>query len=105
MTTLRIEHAITDFDTWQAAFDRFAPARAEAGVLAHRIMRPIDDEHSVAIDLDFPNAPAAEAFLRFLRTSVWASPQSAPALVGAPRTRLFEAAPIHPFPDDRRPSS
>jgi hypothetical protein len=27
MATLRIEHPITDFETWKAAFDRFAEAR------------------------------------------------------------------------------
>jgi hypothetical protein len=32
MTTLRIEHAISDFSTWKAAFDRFAGAWAQAGV-------------------------------------------------------------------------
>src|SRR6266404_4890292 len=30
MATLRIEHAIHDYDTWQQAFDRFAEARAVA---------------------------------------------------------------------------
>ena len=32
MATLHIEHPITDFDTWNAAFARFADARRRAGV-------------------------------------------------------------------------
>jgi hypothetical protein len=31
MATLRIEHAIHDYETWQQAFDGFAQARAQAG--------------------------------------------------------------------------
>jgi hypothetical protein len=89
MTTLHIEHAITDYPTWKAAFDRFAEARARAGVLAHRIQRPADDPAYVLIDLDFPSESQAYAFLTFLRTRVWASAESAPALVGPPRTRVL----------------
>lgn len=92
MPTLRIEHQIVDFAMWRRAFDGFAEARAKAGVLGHRIMRPVDDERYVTVDLDFPTAEAAEAFLRFLRTTVWSDPQRAPALVGAPHARIFETA-------------
>jgi hypothetical protein len=53
MATLQIEHPITDFGTWKAAFDRFAEARANSGVRGHRILRPVDDAHYVVIDLDF----------------------------------------------------
>jgi hypothetical protein len=89
MTTLHIEHAITDYATWKAAFDRFADARAQAGVRGHRIQRPSDDPAYVLIDLDFPSDSDASAFLTFLRTRVWASAESAPALVGSPRTRIL----------------
>ncbi len=30
MATLHIEHPITDFETWNEAFDRFAEARRQA---------------------------------------------------------------------------
>jgi len=43
MTTLRIEHAINDFGTWQKAFDSFAEARTKAGVRSLAIRRPVDD--------------------------------------------------------------
>lgn len=77
---------------WRRAFDGFAAARSQAGVLAHRVMRPVDDERYVTIDLDFPTVDAAEAFLRFLRTTVWSDPQRSPARAGAPSTRIFETA-------------
>ena len=90
MATLHIEHPITDFGTWKAAFDRVAEAREKSGVRAHRILRPVDDAHYVVIDLDFPTAAQAERFLGFLRTKVWTSADNAPALAGTPQTRILE---------------
>jgi len=78
MATLHIEHPITDFDTWKAAFDRFAEQREKAGVRVHRILRPLDDDHYVVVDLDFQTPAAAEQFLDLLRTKVWISTQTAP---------------------------
>lgn len=89
MTTLRIEHEVTDFDTWLAAFNRFAETRRNAGVRAYRVFQPVTDPHFVSIDLDFDAETDAEGFLRFLRTQVWTVPENAPALVGSPVTRLL----------------
>lgn len=92
MTTLRIEHAITDFTVWRNAFERFAAAREQAGVLAARVARPVDDERYVVVDLDFDDTDHAEAFLGFLRGNVWSSRESSPALAGDVRTALLEPA-------------
>jgi hypothetical protein len=92
MATLHIEHPITDFGTWKAAFDRFAELRERSGVRGHRIQRPVDDAHYVVIDLDFQTTGEAERFLDFLRTAVWTSPENAPALAGAPQTKILEPA-------------
>jgi hypothetical protein len=92
MPTLHIEHAIVDFDLWQKAFDGFADARARAGVLAHRILRPVDDPRYVVIDLDFATVAEAEAFLTFLRDRVWAIPANSPALAGPPETKILTPA-------------
>ncbi|WP_328946666.1 hypothetical protein OG259_39570 [Streptomyces sp. NBC_00250] len=89
MITLHIEHPITDYTVWKQAFDRFADARRDAGVLRHRVSRPVDDPAYVMVDLSFATAERAEGFLDFLRTRVWASPAQAPALIGAPVTRLL----------------
>jgi hypothetical protein len=94
MPTLQIEHRITDLETWSAAFDRFEGARRQAGVRAHKVQRPIDDPCYVVIDLDFDTTDAAEAFLAFLMTTVWANPDNSPGLAGTPRTRILaEASP------------
>ncbi len=93
MATLHIEHPITDYDIWRAAFDRFAGARRDAGVLAERVARPIDDPRYIMIGLDFDTTEQASAFLRFLESQIWNSTTSAPALAGRPRTAILESGP------------
>ena len=84
MTTLHIEHPIVDFDLWRRAFDSFAGARARAGVLSHRILRPLD----------------------FVRANVWFTAQNSPALAGTPQTRVLQpAADRAQEPDQNRISS
>jgi hypothetical protein len=90
MTTLHIEHAIRDFDTWKAAFDRDPIGREQSGVRAHRIFRPVDDPRYVILDLDFDSISEAEACLTALHRDVWRSAEAAPALVGTPQTRIIE---------------
>jgi len=90
MTTVHIEHPITDYDVWKAAFDRFEEPRRQSGVTRLRISRPVDDPAYVVVDLDFGTAEQAGAFLEFLRTQVWSAPQNSPALAGAPQARLLE---------------
>lgn len=60
MSTLLIEHSISDFHTWHGAFARFAARRKEGGVRRERIMQPVDDPHYVLIDLEFATAEAAQ---------------------------------------------
>ncbi len=93
MTTLHIEHAITDFPLWNAAFERFADVRARSGVRAQRVQHPVDDPHYIVIDLDFDTPDEARRFLAFLRANVWSSPENAPALVGAPQAQILQPAP------------
>jgi hypothetical protein len=92
MSTLHIEHAITDFDVWVAAFARFDEARRTAGVRDERVYRPIEDPHFVVIDLDFDSPAKAKEFLRFLETVVWQNPANSPALTGSPRALVLERA-------------
>jgi hypothetical protein len=94
MHTLHIEHAITDFGVWKAAFDRFAETRGTAGVRRHRVARPVDDDRYVVIDLDFDTAEEATKFLGFLTANVWHT-GNAPALVGQPQTRILTLADEH----------
>lgn len=90
MITLQIEHPITDLGTWQAAFDRFAEARRNAGVRGERVQRPIDDPTTIVVDLAFDEVAAAEKFREFLRQTVWSTSENSPALAGGPRTRILE---------------
>jgi hypothetical protein len=89
MYALHIEHPITDFRTWRAAFDRFADKRRSDGVVHARVGRPVDDDHYLMIDLDFPTIGQANQFLDFLRSTVWAKPENAPGLAGVPMARIL----------------
>ena len=86
MATLHIEHHVTDYATWKAAFDRFEAKRAEAGVTAHRIHQPVDDPSYLLAQLDFATVDQARAFLTFLEQRIW---PSSPALVGTPIARIL----------------
>ena len=86
--TLHIEHRITDLSTWLAAFDNFADARANAGVVSQRVQQPVDDDRYIVVDLDFENPDAALAFKHFLETVVWQTKDLSPGLDGVPTARV-----------------
>jgi hypothetical protein len=92
MITLHIEHPITDYSTWRAAFDAFAQARRGAGVVGERIARPVDDPYYIVVGLDFESAERAAAFRQFLETQVWSSRSASPGLNGKPKTLILELA-------------
>jgi hypothetical protein len=87
--TLHIEHPISDLETWLRAFARFEDARHKAGVRAQRIRQPVDDNTYIYVTLDFDSVKEAEAFKRFLETTVWASSNASPALAGSPKARVL----------------
>ena len=90
---LHIEHPISAFEDWKAAFDRFAPLRRTSGVAHERIHRPLDDDRYVVVELEFATAEQARRFLGVLETEVWSSRDRSPALAGTPRTRILEVVP------------
>lgn len=92
MSTLHIEHAVTDFDAWSTAFGRFAEARRQSGVRQQRVLRPVGDPNYVVIDLDFDTTSEAEGFLGFLQANVWSSSANSPALIGTPQAKILELA-------------
>ena len=83
MFTVKIEHAIRDFETWKAAFDRDPAGRKQSGVRRYRVFRPMDDPGYVIIDLDFDGALEARAFLETMR-KVWSRAELSPALLREP---------------------
>jgi len=70
MFTLRIEHAVPNFDGWKKAFDSDPIGRQKSGVRRYRVLRPTDNENFVMIDLEFDTAGEAESALSALR-QVW----------------------------------
>lgn len=93
MATLHIEHPISDYPTWRAAFDRFEGARREAGVRRHLVQQPVGDHRYVVVDLEFDTVYAAERFHGFLRERVWSSADTAPGLRGEPVVRVLQPVP------------
>lgn len=91
MTILQIEHPISDFETWKAAFDRDPLERKASGVRSYRVLRPVDDPRYIKVDLEFDSNGEAESFLGKLE-EMWQSGAAAPALRGSPKVRLVEEA-------------
>lgn len=89
MSTLHIEHPISDYLTWKAAFDRAAPLRAKGQVRAYEIHQPVEDPTYVIVRLEFDDTGAARAFLTTLE-QVWKNAEAAPALRGVPRVRILD---------------
>jgi hypothetical protein len=96
IATLRIEHPISDLETWLGAFARFADARARAGVRAQRVHRRPGDDRYIHVDLDFDSVEAAEAFKRFFETAVWTSADASPAPAGTPRAQVLKEVHVTP---------
>ena len=68
MTTLHIEHQISDLKTWLAAFGRFSGARQKAGVRGQRLYQPVGDDKYIVLDLDFDTVDEAVRFKKFLES-------------------------------------
>lgn len=90
LTTLRIEHAISDYQVWRTAFDSFADMRASAGVRSFAVRLPVDDPAYLMLDLEFDTASAAQKFVGFLEQHVWSTPASSPGLAGVPKSRILD---------------
>ena len=70
MSILRIEHPVADYGAWKAAFDSDPVDRERSGVRSYRVMRPVDDDRYVLIDLEFDTPEEAAGLLAAMR-SVW----------------------------------
>ena len=88
MYILRIEHPVSDFDSWKKAFDSDPVGREKSGVRRYRVLRPIDDPRYVMIDLEFDTTRQAEALLAAMRL-VWGHAQG--KIVFNPQARIVEA--------------
>jgi len=70
MHVLRIEHPIADYAGWKKAFDSDPVGRERSGVRRYRILRPVDDQKYVMVDLEFDTRAEAEGLLNAIR-AVW----------------------------------
>ncbi|MEZ4895459.1 MAG: hypothetical protein R2806_01395 [Saprospiraceae bacterium] len=61
MIILRIEHNIANYSGWKKAFDNDPINRKQAGVKRYRIIRPVEDDAFVIIDLEFDHLEQAQA--------------------------------------------
>lgn len=87
MPTVRIEHAVSNFEQWKRAFDNDPADRKGSGVRRYQILRPRDDPNYVMIDLEFDSVDQAEAFLRTMQR-IWAGPGK--AVMQNPRARIID---------------
>jgi len=85
--TLRIDHAVPNFDGWKQAFDSDPADRKGSGVRRYRVSQAVDDPNFVTIDLDFDTVADAERLLATMR-DVWAGPGK--AFMVDPRARIVE---------------
>ena len=89
---LRIEHPVPDYETWKRkGFDRDPIGREEHGVRRYRVLRPTDDAKLVAIELEFDDRAAAEAFATSL-VQMWQGVQERFRWRELPATRIYELA-------------
>jgi hypothetical protein len=91
-TVLRIEHPVPDYERWKReAFDRDPIGRRQSGVRRYRVLRLSDDRNVVAIELEFDNRIAAEAFAAAL-TEMWRRVRERFGWREPPEARIFELA-------------
>ena len=89
MTTLHIEHDISDFTAWKASFERYSFLRKEHRVRSYEVHQPIDNPSHVMIRLELDSVEDASALVARLR-EIWASREATPALRSEPRVSIME---------------
>ena len=57
-----VRHRVDDFEAWKKVYDGFATAQAEHGVLAHQVLRSIENPNDVVVTHTFESSEAARAF-------------------------------------------
>ena len=85
MPTVRIEHAVPDFEQWKQAFDSDPADRKGSGVRRYQVLCAQDDPNYVMVDLEFDSLGEADAFLRAME-KVWGGPGK--VVVLSPRARV-----------------
>jgi hypothetical protein len=87
MFILRIEHKVSDYNTWKYAFDSDPVGRKQMGVRHYQISRPVDDDKYVIVDLEFDTAEQAKALLNAMQV-VWGN--VAGKIIVDPKAKITE---------------
>lgn len=88
MHILRIQHAVSDWDSWKKLFDSDPLGRAKSGVSRHLVTRASDDPNLVTIDLEFDNADSA-ANMQTALEGLWER-VVADGMLSGPNARILE---------------
>jgi hypothetical protein len=59
MTTLAVRQSVSDYETWQPAFDGHEKVRRTHGATGHRVLR---DGNDVLVLIEFPDEASAHSF-------------------------------------------
>jgi hypothetical protein len=74
MTTVIMEMAIVDFESFYALWEEDRTGRAALGVRNYRIFRPLDDDFYVMLHYDVDDVETAEKVVAALRVMFEAGP-------------------------------
>lgn len=87
MAVVRIRHTVKNYEMWKRAFDSDPLDRVGSGVRRYRIMRSVDDELDLTIDLMFTDPEQAAAMARRLH-ELWRRPEVA-GMLGGPTAEVL----------------
>jgi hypothetical protein len=94
---VRVEHPVPDYETWKReAFDRDPLGREHSGVLRHRVLRRGERPSVVAVDLEFSDRAAAEAFAAALR-EMWGRVRDRFGWRDLPEAQIFELTELEEY--------
>lgn len=88
MHVLRIQHAVSDFDSWKQVFDSDPLGREKSGVRRHQVTRATDDPNLVMIDLEFDDLAAASEMQTALQ-GLWGR-IAGDGLISGPSAQILE---------------
>ena len=62
MTTMIVQHSVTDYATWRPLFDGHASTRDAHGCQSVNVYREVEDGNAITVLLEFPSLDSAQAF-------------------------------------------
>jgi len=96
-TVVRVEHPVPDYEIWKReAFDRDPLGRERSGVRRHRVLRRGERPSLVAVELEFDDRAAAEAFAAELR-EMWGRVRERFGWRDPPEAQLFEITEVEEY--------